>query len=71
MTNAEMNRRLATMSSDAIAQISVLVLEGWGQSGITNGGNPHKATIKQINAVFQMVQQTPGYQSLPLDHFTH
>lgn len=56
MTKAEMNRRLATMTSEAIAQISDLVREGWGQSGITNGGNPHKATIKQINAVFALVQ---------------
>jgi hypothetical protein len=56
MTTVEMNRRLATMTSEAIAQISDLVREGWGQSGITNGGNPYGASVKQINAVFQLVQ---------------
>jgi hypothetical protein len=56
MTTSEMNRRLATLSSKAIAQISDLVREGWGQSGITNGGNPYGASVKQINAVFELVQ---------------
>ncbi|CAB4122490.1 hypothetical protein UFOVP36_54 [uncultured Caudovirales phage] len=56
MTKAEMNRRLATMTPEAIEQISDLVREGWGGHGIFVGGNPHRSTMKQINAVFALRQ---------------
>jgi hypothetical protein len=55
MTKIEMNRRLATMSPATIEQISYLVRDGWGAHSIFSGG-VSGVTIKQINAVFALVQ---------------
>jgi hypothetical protein len=53
MTNAEMNRRLATLSPAAIDRVELLIKQGYGAEGIK-----HETGLKvsQINAVFQKVQ---------------
>lgn len=50
MTNAEMNRRLATMSEDLVVQVRRMVRQGYGAHSITL---ETPANLKQVNAVFQ------------------
>jgi hypothetical protein len=53
MTNAEMNRRLATMTPELIETVKRMVEQGYGETGIVNNS---MATRKQANAVFKLVQ---------------
>ena len=53
MTNAEMYRRLATLSIGDIGDIALMIRQGYGAQGIKNETT---FTLKQINAVFQKVQ---------------
>ena len=52
MTNIEMLRRITSMTGDQIAEVTKLVLEGWGATQIVNQTT---ANLKQANAIFQMV----------------
>ncbi|HKD76081.1 MAG TPA: hypothetical protein VKB76_11330 [Ktedonobacterales bacterium] len=54
MTKAEMNRRLATMSPELLAKVERMVRDGYGAHGITLESD---ATLKQANAVFEMVER--------------
>lgn len=54
MTTAEMKRRLAAMSPELIAQVRTMIAGGYGAHGITLES---KATLKQANAVFELVRQ--------------
>lgn len=51
MTRAEMNRRLATMSPELVAQIRRMIAEGYGAAGIALNS---PASLKQANAVFTL-----------------
>lgn len=53
MTNAEMNRRLATMTPALIEQVKKAIAIGYGARGISLD---YPVTLKQANAVFQLVQ---------------
>ena len=54
MTNAEMNRRIATIPSHRWYEATHLVKEGWGASSIVIETG---LTLKQVNAVFQKVSE--------------
>lgn len=51
MTEAEMKRRLATLSGEAIADIRHMIGQGFGGRGISL---EYPATLKQVNAVFEL-----------------
>ena len=53
MTNAEMNRRLATIPADVQARVEQMIHDGYGGHGITLEA---PVTLKQANAMFQKVQ---------------
>jgi hypothetical protein len=55
MTNAEMNRRLATMTQEQIDDVKRMIAEGFGAAGIA--GSSRGTYFKQVNAVFQLVAQ--------------
>ncbi len=54
MTNAEMNRRLAGMTPELVAEAKRMIRVGYGAHGISLES---PATLKQANAVFQLVEQ--------------
>jgi hypothetical protein len=51
MTDAEMKRRLAELSEEAIADIRYMIEQGYGGRGISL---EYPATLKQVNAVFEL-----------------
>lgn len=53
MTTAEMNRRLNEMPVALIDDVKKMISQGYGAQGIKNST---VATLKQVNAVFQLVQ---------------
>lgn len=53
MTTKEMNRRLATIPPDILARVQRMIRDGYGARGITLEA---PVTLKQANAVFQLVQ---------------
>lgn len=54
MTNAEMTRRILTIKPATILEICRLIRAGWGANSIRIETD---ATLAQINAVFQHVEQ--------------
>lgn len=53
MTNKEMTKRIETIPASTFANVVRMIKEGYGAHGISLEST---ATLKQINAVFQMVQ---------------
>jgi hypothetical protein len=49
MTKAEMNRRLATLTAKQLADLLVMIEQGFGARGIVL---ERPVTLKQVNAVF-------------------
>lgn len=57
MTKAEMNRRLAGMTTNQIEQVKKMIHDGYGAYGISL---EFPVTLKQANAVFEWMRRNPG-----------
>lgn len=55
MTTKEIQKRIATMTDRQFANVLALVKQGYGAHSISLEST---ATLKQINAVFQLVEQS-------------
>lgn len=62
MTHKEMQRRIQSMQPEDYSTVLVMIQQGYGANGIKQESS---ATPKQINAVFQMVEQAGG--TYPID----
>lgn len=62
MTSKEMQKRIQSMQPEDLKNVLVMIQQGYGASGIRHETS---ATLKQINACFQMVEQAGG--QFPID----